>query len=214
MSTQHDLTAEVLQQHTPPAGRSYTVARLISGIFHPLVLSSIGFFLVGVATMPQWLIGLGWALLGISLQIIPSTIFYMIRLRQGIYTDEDVSVRQQRNELYIFSMFNMLIGLQVLFLLQAPLPFIALVSSAALLAISAWFINLFWKISIHASSAASCATVALIYDQPLGLALCIAALMVGWARIRTNNHTPAQVLAGYGLAALCVWMAFRLFGLV
>jgi len=39
-------------------------------------------------------------------------------------------------------------------------------------------------------------------------------VVLGWARLRTRNHTLTQVFAGVALAAGCVLAAFRLFGLV
>jgi membrane-associated phospholipid phosphatase len=213
MRTRQNLTAEVLQS-AHSVGRSYALARIISNVFHPMILSTISFLIVGLFATSAWAFGLAWALFGVALQIIPVAIFYTIRLRQGAYSDEDVSIRQQRNELYLFSVLNLFIGIAVLLALRAPMPFLALLSSAALLAVSAWVINLSWKISVHASSAASCAAVAFIYDNPLGMLLGISALLVGWARIHTGNHTPLQVMAGFGLATLCVWGMFRVFGLI
>ena len=59
----------------------------------------------------------------------------------------------------------------------------------------------------------SAATIGLLYWQPLGWALWICAVAVGWARVRTRNHTPLQVLAGLGCATLVVLVAFGMFGL-
>jgi membrane-associated phospholipid phosphatase len=73
-------------------------------------------------------------------------------------------------------------------------------------------INLFWKISVHAASIASLATVALLYSRNLGIALWVCALAVGWARVRTGNHTPLQVLAGFLCAATVVLIVFQLVG--
>ena len=73
-------------------------------------------------------------------------------------------------------------------------------------------INLFWKISVHAASIASLATIALLYSRNLGVALWICALVVGWARVRTGNHTPLQVLAGFLCAATIVLGIFQIFG--
>lgn len=213
MEQQRDLMLETLPPDTAP-GRSYALARLISQVFHPMILSVVSFLIVGLYAMPRWFVGLGWALFGIILQVIPPTVFFCIRLRQGAYSDEDVSVRQQRNELYFFSLLTLITGLGVLWWLQAPLPFLALLCSALLLAMLGWAINYVWKISVHASSAASCAAIGLMYDQSLGLFLGICALLVGWSRVRTRNHTPLQVLAGFLVATVGVWGVFAAFGLV
>lgn len=213
MGQHHEGVIKTLAPDTP-AGRSYALARLLSHIFHPLILGVYSFLLLALYAVPDWRVGLSWATFGIVLQVVPPTIFFTIRMRQGAYSDEDVSVRQQRNELYGFSLLTLVAGLAILWLMQAPIPFLALLSSALLLTLSGWMINWFWKISVHASSAASCAIIALLYDPVLGGVLWLCALLVGWSRVRTRNHTPLQVVAGYGLAVVGVSLVFGGFGLL
>ncbi len=213
MAQQRDLTAEALQRGATP-GKGYELARLLSQVFHPLLLSVGSFFVVGFFALPERLAGLGWALLCMALQVVPPTLFFTFRLRQGAYSDEDISVRQQRNELYLFGLFTVALGLVVLALINAPAPFLAMLCSAALLNVLGWMINIFWKISVHAASIGSFATLSAIYSPPLGALMWGCAVVVGWARVRTRNHTPMQVVAGLSLAAACVLVVFRVFGLV
>jgi membrane-associated phospholipid phosphatase len=213
MTQQHDLTAEAIRRGAPP-GRGYAVARSLSQIFHPVTLSVVSIFIVGIFGVDPVRTGVVWAILCAVLQVIPPTIFFIIRLRQGAYTDDDVSDRSQRNELYLFGMATVLAGVAVLSFFGAPLPFVALLASAALLNGLAWLINLFWKISVHSVGIGSCATIAAIYSEPLGLLLWLCALSLGWARVRTRNHTPMQVVAGLALACACVVGSFMAFGLL
>ncbi len=223
MTRQSDMTAEVHQQsalnaiapEAHPQEREQhqrqidMLARLFSHIFHPMVLITLSFLVLGLFAVPQLWAGLGWALLSITLLVVPPTSFYLFRLRNGAYSDEDVSVRQERNELYFVTMLSVLAGIGLLLLVEAPLPFVALLASGLLLNISSWLINTSWKISVHSSSAALCATVALLYSPLLGLMLWGCALIVGWARIQTRNHTPLQVAGGLTLASVIVLVAFQ-----
>ena len=212
MTRHTDQTAEALSRGAEP-GRGYALARAISQLLHPITLAMVNLLIVGLLGVESPREGLLWTLLGAGLQIIPPLIFFTMRLRQGAYSDDDVSVRSQRNELYIFGMINLIAGLFVLRLLGAPLPFQALVASAVLTSVIAWLINLFWKISVHASSIGSVATIAALYSEPLGLLLWLCAVVLGWARVRTRNHTPMQVVAGLALAASCVLLTFVTMGL-
>jgi membrane-associated phospholipid phosphatase len=144
--------------------------------------------------------------------VLPPTIFYYARLRQGAYADEDVSVREQRHELYMFGFCWVLIATPILGYLGAPRPFLALMICALALGLINGGINLFWKISAHATAIASTATIALLYSSSLGAVLWAVALMVGWARVRTRNHTPMQVLGGFCSAALVILVVFQFFG--
>jgi membrane-associated phospholipid phosphatase len=213
MTQQPNLTAENFQEGPEP-GRSFTAARLISQVFHPVILGVVNVLLVGLLAMPQErLTGLAWAAFCVLLQIMPGTIFFAIRMRQGAYSDNDVSKRQERNELYCFSTIALFMGIIILLLIKAPKPFLAINLSAAVLNVLSWGINVFWKISVHSAGIASCAATALLYSLEIGLGLWICALAVGWARIRTSNHTPMQVLAGMSLATVCVFGSFMIFGL-
>lgn len=213
MTQQNDLTAEALRRGASP-GRGYAVARTISQVLHPVILSVASIFIVGLLGVASLRSGVLWALACTFMQVVPPTVFFTIRLRQGAYTDDDVSVRSQRNELYLFGLGNVLIGTAVLSLFGAPLPFIAMFAGAAAINVLAWIINLYWKISVHAASIGSVATIASLYSRPLGLLLWLSALALGWARVRTRNHTPAQVAAGIGLASVCVVGAYWAFGLL
>ena len=193
-------------------GRSYALARVLSQIFHPILLNISSFLLVGYAALSTPAEGLKWAGICILVLVLPPTIFYTIRLRQGVYADEDVSVREQRNELYLFGLIWALIATALLAYFSAPPPFLALLVCALLFALINGGINLFWKISGHATAIAATATIALLYSQPLGIVLWACAALVGWARIRTRNHTPMQVLAGFCSAAIVITVVFQFFG--
>lgn len=213
MPRQTDLAAEALRRGAAP-GRGYALARTISQVLHPVVLGVVSILIVGLLGVRPAGSGAPWALLCTALQVVPPTIFFLVRLRQGAYSDDDVSVRSQRNELYLFGIVNLAVGLLLLRLLGAPAPMQALVLAGALISLAAWVVNLFWKISVHASSMGSTAALAAIYSEPLGMAMWLGALALGWARVRTRNHTPMQVVAGMALAAACVIGTFMAFGLL
>lgn len=184
------------------------LARRLSQIFHPILMNLASFLIVGFAAPDARAAGIAWTLICGLAMIVPPTLFYYIRQRQGVYSDKDVSIRQQRNELYLVGFIWVLIASSGLALLGAPRPFLALMICALALGLIGGLINLFWKISAHGTAIASAATVGLLYWQPLGWLLWLCALAVGWARVRTHNHTPLQVLAGMGSATLVVLLAF------
>ncbi|GAB4210130.1 MAG: phosphatase PAP2 family protein [Roseiflexaceae bacterium] len=190
------------------AGRSFAFGQRVSRIFHPIILNICAFLIVGFHALPSRTAGLGWTVASLLVQVVPPTVFYTIRARQGAYSDEDVSDRHQRNELYLFALATVVIGTLVLLPFGLPRPFLALMLSALAIGLICALVNLVWKISIHGASIASTATVALLYSRELGVALWLCALLVAWARIRTRNHTPLQVLAGFAVAALVVLAVF------
>jgi membrane-associated phospholipid phosphatase len=195
-----------------PYGRGYALGRVISQIFHPILLNIASFLIVGYASLSTHASGLRWAGICILALILPPTAFYYLRLRQGVYSDEDISVREQRNELYMFGFIWVLIATAGLGLAGAPRPYLALMISAMALGVIGGVVNLFWKISAHGTAIAATATVALLYWRPLGVVLWACAVLLGWARVRTHNHTPMQVLAGFISATAVILVVFELIG--
>jgi hypothetical protein len=121
MTQSKDLTAEAHRRGAAP-GRGYAVARWLSQVFHPVVLGIVSLCIVGFIGVLEPPVGLGWTSLALALQVIPVVAFFNIRLRQGAYSDDDVSVRHQRTELYLFGLATVLVGLALLSLLGAPSP--------------------------------------------------------------------------------------------
>jgi membrane-associated phospholipid phosphatase len=192
--------------------RSYALGRLLSRLFHPILMNVLTFLIAGYYGLADHMAGLAWAGACILALVLPPTIFYRVRLRQGAYGDEDISIRHQRNELYLFGFVWVLVATAALIPLGIPAPLLAVIVVALVLGIVAGIVNLFWKISVHAAAIGTLATVALLQMRSLGIALWICALAVGWARVRTHNHTPLQVLAGFLIAATTVLAVFQLFG--
>jgi membrane-associated phospholipid phosphatase len=192
--------------------RGYALGRLLSQVFHPIPLNIVTFLIAGYYGPTSHAAGLRWAGLCILAAVLPPTIFYRLRLRHGVYGDEDVSIRQQRNELYLFGFGWVLVTTIALVPLGAPRPLLGVMCVALALGLIGGLINLFWKISVHSASIASAATIALIYSRDLGIGLWVCALAVGWARVRTGNHTPMQVLAGLSSAAAIVLVVFQVVG--
>ncbi|HEX5692543.1 MAG TPA: phosphatase PAP2 family protein, partial [Roseiflexaceae bacterium] len=118
------------------------------------------------------------------------------------------------NELYLFGFVWVLIATLALGAFGLPRALLAFLFVALALGVIGGVINLFWKISVHSASIAATATVALLFWQGLGLMLWLCALAVGWARVRTGNHTPLQVLAGFLSAFIVVLVVFRLVGAI
>ncbi len=194
----------------PLDGPSMALARTFSIIFSPPFVAIATYLFVAFAEPQLLLIGLGWALLTIVIQMVPGTLLYIYRRRSGQYRDADVSRRQDRNELYVIGALAVLLSVVVLNVLGAPRPVQALAIGTLALGILCGVINLFWKISMHAATIATLATITAFYTASLGLGLWACALAVGWARVKTRNHTPMQVLAGLALAAVVMYTVFSI----
>lgn len=192
--------------------RSYLIGRYISQIFHPIVNGIACFALIGTRApgLPNAAYGLQWAAACIATIITPTALYFYYRLFRGDFSDDDVSHRSERTGLYLVSILSTIVGSGLLYLLGLPTIFLRLLVTAVAVTGICMLINFRWKISVHSASIATLATLATIFLQGMGIVLWLCATVVGWARIRTGNHTPMQVLAGWLVAVVGVLLAFRL----
>lgn len=189
---------------------TYRIGRFLSQVFHPIVNGCASFLVVGALTSEfadrRWQ-GVGWALVCIASLVLPPTIYFYYRLWRGSYADDDVSHRQQRTGLYVFSLGSMVLTTLALYALSLPTPFLRLIGAAIGIVVACMLINFVWKISVHSATIATLATLSTKLLLPLGVVLWIVAIAVGWARIRTGNHTIAQVVGGWIVAIAGVLLA-------
>ncbi len=190
--------------------RSYRIGRILSQVFHPITNGIASFIVVGAYAadfMDERLHGLGWALVAIAMIVLPPTLYFYFRLFRGHYSDDDVSHRGQRHGLYFFSLGSILLATLALYALSVPAIFLRLIGASIGITVICMLINFVYKVSVHSASIATLATLCAHYLTPLGIAFWVAAFALGWARIRTGNHTIGQVIAGWGIAATCILLA-------
>src|SRR5262245_18967369 len=93
------------RQRDTPTGlldeRGYALGRLLSQVFHPILMNILMFVVVGYYGLADRAAGLIWSGLCVLASVLPPTVFWRVRRYQGAYDDDDVSIRQQRHELYM-----------------------------------------------------------------------------------------------------------------
>lgn len=192
---------------------SYRIGRWLSQIFHPITNGIASFLLVGAFAADSTdarLSGPVWSLIAIALLILPPTIYFYFRLFRGHYSDDDISQRGQRNGLYFFALGSVILASLALYALQVPSIFLRLIGASIGTMVLCMAINFVWKVSVHSASIATLATLSTkLLPLPIGISLWIVAVSLGWARIRTGNHTVGQVLAGWLIASGCVLLALQ-----
>lgn len=188
------------------------LARLLSNVFHPFLVSLITLILVIYLDGTTLLDAIKWAVIGFGIVILPLTIYLIVNVRHGRYSDWSISIREQRSTIYILA--GVCFVILVLTFIWAGAPAIALACLYAALptvAIAAVINRLVTKISLHAVAVAGCAAALFWVSPPLGLLLALAGIAVSWARMRLKHHTLAQILLGWGAAAGSVFVVFSVY---
>ncbi len=184
------------------------LALWLSKVFSPFSALLAGHVFTAIS-LANPRVGWGWSALSLAMQLLPAMMLYRLRMRQGRYSDPDMSRRSDRNEMYVVGGISLVTSVVVLYLADAPAPVLALALSYTAIAIVSGVVNIWWKISMHASAIAAVATLATMQSRSLGAVLWVLVVAVLWARLHTRNHTLGQVIAGTILATTVVYGVLR-----
>ncbi|MFI5898331.1 phosphoesterase PA-phosphatase [Actinoplanes sp. NPDC051513] len=181
------------------------MARLFTEIFAPAVLAAVMPVVIGAHAGAA-----GWGLLAALFCAAIPYAMILRGVRRGRLSDRHIGERSQRTGPLVFGLASVLAGLGLLVAGGAPRELIALIVASFAGGVVATGINHFWKSSIHAGVAAGSAVVLVLVFGPLLLTSAAVVAAVGWSRVRLEDHTVAQVVAGAAIGAVVAGVVFGL----
>jgi len=110
--------------------------------------------------------------------------------------DMDMPERTDRNVPLLLVILSYSTGVIVLYLLNAPLITTVLMFCYFSNTVAVFFINLYWKISIHSMGVAGPAAALIYLFGFVGILFTLIIPVVMWSRIYLNEHTLSQVIMG------------------
>jgi hypothetical protein len=196
------------------------IAQVLSVIFYPLFVPTYAFAIL--LTMPAYFSALmppqaKWLVIGLvfSMTCIIPTLFIIIMIKSGIVTTTYLSKREDRTMPYIISITFFYLTFYVLKKLQISPVYYYFMIGATMLNIIVMAVNFFWKISSHMASVGALAGMVVGLSYFLGtnyfnlIALTvIMAGVTGFARLKLQAHTPAQVYSGFVLGFITIVALF------
>jgi membrane-associated phospholipid phosphatase len=206
-------SADLVTRDMPPpspSGFRHRLAQILSSVIHPLIFPLVVVTIVSYANNHSAGLTLKLVTLTTLLTALPVALVVLVQVKRGAWSDYDVSRRRQRYALYPFA----LLCLAALALLYKGLDAYYVLRCVAALVIANLIdgaINLRWKVSAHATTAAACAALLWYFTPVLGPPAAASALLVGWSRVELQRHTPLQVLAGWSVGTLSSLSALYLF---
>jgi membrane-associated phospholipid phosphatase len=136
---------------------------------------------------------------------------YILRgVRRRQLTDHHVGVRAQRPLPLLVGVASVLVGLGLLAVWGAPRDLVAVVAAMAVGLATALLVTLFWKVSVHAAVTAAAVVILVLVFGPWLLLLAPLVALVGWARVASGDHSPAQVIVGVLLGGAVAATVFPL----
>ena len=186
-------------------------AQTLSYVFYPLFVPSYGMvlFCLSLSTvegdslpLASWLVCVGTTF--VLTALIPLTAI-MIRLRRGKITDLYITNPEQRTVPYLYATlgFSFWVYFMVA-VLHAPVYINLVVLGATMALLGVMLINRWRKISAHLTAMGGLVGGVMSHylmgnggGIGLPVVLMVLALLLMYARIYLNAHTPLQVIAGF-----------------
>jgi membrane-associated phospholipid phosphatase len=190
------------------------LATLISDGLNPLVIGLTLLAFVSFDATDNAAEALKWFFLVTGLCFMPVLLIALYLVRTGRMDALFSNRRHQRHRIYVIGLFFNVLAITFLTWLNAPDILIAALVAGLVSVVSFAFINLWWKISVHASVASALVTVLLVlYGWTAAVSLLLIPLM-SWARVVLAQHTVGQVAAGSILSAVIVLVTFGQYNII
>ena len=187
------------------------IAGLTSNILSPFSVILILVILLSFTAASSLLDAIKWALISVGLSILPVFLVIAYLVQNGKLNAIFITAREKRTKIYLLAVLCAAVSYAALNYLRAPPILVATFAAGLSTAVIFAGINLWWKVSIHTALVAGSVTLLImLYGWILAVTTVLIPLMA-WARIESNNHSPAQAVAGALLAALIVVVVFMVF---
>jgi len=190
------------------------LARIFSTVCNPFV-TSLALFVILAAVRSRTTADFWILLFNSAFFTSIGPMFYVFWLyATGRISDLDMSIRAERERVFVVFVIFFALGTIDLWLIGAPAIITASMAGYAVSSLVVQWITRYWKISTHALgiTAPLIALCVLYGTRPLPFLVLIP--IVCWARVYLRAHTVLQVLAGVGLATVSTVVVFRLFHVV
>lgn len=181
------------------------LARIITELSTPAAVNTVTPLVIGTHAG-----SLGWGfVVSLCSGIVPFT-YILMRVKSSTITDHHVTDRTQRPAVMIFILTSLVVGLVAQLALDAPQDVVALTTAmlATLLVLAVITVAFKWKVSVHAAVAAGSVVMLAAALGSWWVILLVTLPAVMWSRVRLNDHSDKQVLAGAVIGAVVAGVAF------
>lgn len=143
--------------------------------------------------------------------IMPISLVLLWFRGKNIQIDIDIPERTDRNYPLLLVILSYAIGVIVLYMLNAPAITTVLMFCYLSNTLVVFFINLYWKISIHSMGVAGPAAALIYIFGSTGVLFMLIIPLVMWSRVYLKEHTVLQVIMGAMLGFLATSFQIYLF---
>lgn len=173
------------------------VARIISDIFIPPTISFILVLYFSINYSNSIIEGfLNFFILFTAVVFLP-IIFFIYQRKMGRIINNDAVIKEERTNVYLFSLSVFTITYIILILLKTAFMFRIFILVYILSTGGVFLINKNFKISVHTLTAAGASAFFYFSSFTLMMIFLILTLLIMWSRVKLNVHTKTEVVAGF-----------------
>ena len=170
-------------------------ARIISFISNPVLLSIPFSYALVFKSREDFLYALAWTFVSILFASLVG-VFVVLAVRKGVFSDFDISKRQERTPVFIFTGLLSVLYFLIVFLLNGPRVLLIALGALLLGVIIADIINRKIKASIHLAVFSSFSVIMGILYGGMFWVLLLIAPLVAWSRVKLKKHEPFETIVG------------------
>lgn len=203
----------------PIEGPRLKIAAALSLVINPLYVALPASLAVCLKVSTGTGAAFFWWLLYVTFSSVIPLIDLLVRLKLGKVSDFHVTDRKERTPPMLLNIVSISAGTILMWLLGAPDEIVAMVFAGLLMVIVTLFVNLWWKISLHAIGMFQIYAILLLVFRTWTFFLynsymLVVLAAVCWSRVVLKKHTTAQVLAGAFVGAVLPVLSFWALGLI
>ena len=186
--------------------RSEIIFRIAADMTSPVVLSAFFFAFVCIRVIPDPVKALQvFAVCFVTQSVLP-ILYLLIAYGMKFIPDVHLYKKEERNKVFPAVAVFYLAGLLVLYKIGAPTLIIGLVFSTTAIILIIWWINIFYKISIHMSGLAGMLVgLFFVFGADSATQLLPFLPLAGWVRYRSKAHRLSELAVGAITGASVTW---------
>jgi membrane-associated phospholipid phosphatase len=180
------------------------IARLISNLFNPFLVSFIAIVLLVWHTAVSPASAFKWGAVALILSVIPVFSFMLYQVRRKKIDSIFPEGQGQRKLSYLVASVIAAVGCLVMWYFNAPQLLTYSFIAGMVAVVIFMVINIYWKISVHTAFISAAAVVLTAVFGVKAAWIFLLLPLVAWSRLELKMHTLAQVIAGAILAVIIV----------
>ncbi|MFH1926199.1 MAG: hypothetical protein ABIK32_06880 [Chloroflexota bacterium] len=189
------------------ASRSSYLARVISKITNPCILSVLVLLLMAFTESTNVGVLIGWAAIVFLFLVLLPLVYVYIRTSKSrggtkLLSNPTLFLKQHPRDILILGLLLGLPCLVILVVLEAPPLLISTLAALLASSIVTALFNIFYRVSYHLAAVTVLMLMAALTWGQIYFVLLAVIPLVGWAKYRIHEHTPAQLAMGVALSVV------------